>query len=169
MIDNAGVSEGMNLGVKLGLDPKILAGTSPFASPCNALLFAIPLTRPGSTRHLQHFICSLLVVGHLQPCPRRDGGRPRVERLHRRLWRTMMPFRVPLLVGADTACVVNSQVDLMAKDVSLAINAAHGVKAPIPLGAVALQVYNMISTQGGGGKDFSSVFEFFNKGSAPKQ
>lgn len=60
------------------------------------------------------------------------------------------------------------QVDLMAKDVSLAINAAHGVKAPIPLGATALQVYNLISSQGYGGKDFSSVFEFLNKGTTGK-
>jgi len=59
----------------------------------------------------------------------------------------------------------------MAKDLSLAINAAHALKTSIPLGAVALQVYNMISTQGAGGKDFSSVFEFLNKGlvDAPKE
>ncbi len=39
-------------------------------------------------------------------------------------------------------------VDLMAKDVGLAVSAANSVKAPVPLGATALQIYNMISTHG---------------------
>ena len=53
-------------------------------------------------------------------------------------------------------------VDLMTKDLSLAINAAHSVKAPIVLGSSALQIYNMISTMGHGRKDFSIPFAFFN-------
>ncbi|ELR23250.1 3hydroxyisobutyrate dehydrogenase [Acanthamoeba castellanii str. Neff] len=121
-ISMIGVSEGMNLGVKLGLEPKILAG-----------IFNTSSARCWSS-------------DTYNPVPGVMEGVP-----------------------ASRGYTGGFGVDLMAKDVSLAINAAHGVKAPIPLGAVALQVYNMISTQGGGGKDFSSVFEFFNKGSAPKQ
>jgi 3-hydroxyisobutyrate dehydrogenase-like beta-hydroxyacid dehydrogenase len=37
------------------------------------------------------------------------------------------------------------------------------VKASLPLGAQALQVYNLISAHGGGGKDFSYVYEFLKK------
>jgi len=53
-------------------------------------------------------------------------------------------------------------VDLMAKDVGLAIAAAIKTKAPLPLGSQALQVYNMISNHGYGNKDFSSIFEFLH-------
>ena len=73
--------------------------------------------------------------------------------------------------------------DLMAKDVSLAVAAAHTVKAshvglfpsdwvitsyvftqaPLPLGASALQVYNLISAKGLGGKDFGVVYDFLKK------
>lgn len=51
-------------------------------------------------------------------------------------------------------------VDLMAKDLGLAINAAIREKASLPLGGQALQLYNLLSTHGFGGKDFSSVYEF---------
>jgi 3-hydroxyisobutyrate dehydrogenase len=54
-------------------------------------------------------------------------------------------------------------VDLMAKDVSLAVAAAHAAKSPLPLGGPVLQMYNMLRKQGYGGKDFSSVFEFLSK------
>lgn len=53
-------------------------------------------------------------------------------------------------------------VDLMAKDVSLAVAAANALKTPLPMGGPALQLYNLISRQGYGGKDFSSVFEFLS-------
>lgn len=51
-------------------------------------------------------------------------------------------------------------VDLMAKDISLATGAAHAVKAPVPLGGAVQQLYNLLSRQGYGSKDFSSVYEF---------
>jgi 3-hydroxyisobutyrate dehydrogenase len=54
-------------------------------------------------------------------------------------------------------------VDLMAKDLGLAVGAATQIKAPLPLGGQALQIYNLLSANGGGGKDFSSVFEFLQK------
>ncbi|PRP82884.1 3-hydroxyisobutyrate dehydrogenase [Planoprotostelium fungivorum] len=54
-------------------------------------------------------------------------------------------------------------VDLMAKDLGLASSAANAVRAPIPLGSQALQLYNMISAHGGGKKDFSFVYDFLKK------
>jgi len=123
-ISMIGVSEGMNLGMKLGLDPKVLAG-----------IFNTSSARCWSS-------------DTYNPVPGVMDGVP-----------------------ASRAYSGGFGVDLMAKDLSLAINAAHALKTSIPLGAVALQVYNMISTQGAGGKDFSSVFEFLNKGlvDAPKE
>lgn len=53
--------------------------------------------------------------------------------------------------------------DLMAKDVSLAINAAHAVKSPLPLGGSVLQLYNLLSLHGYGGKDFSAVYDYLAK------
>eukprot|EP01116_Phalansterium_solitarium_P024956 TRINITY_DN931_c0_g2_i1.p1 TRINITY_DN931_c0_g2~~TRINITY_DN931_c0_g2_i1.p1 ORF type:complete len:330 (-),score=111.71 TRINITY_DN931_c0_g2_i1:143-1132(-) len=54
-------------------------------------------------------------------------------------------------------------VDLMAKDLGLAVNAAEQIKAPLPLAAVALQLYNLLSAHGYGGKDFGSIYEFLKK------
>jgi 3-hydroxyisobutyrate dehydrogenase len=115
-ISMIGVSEGMNLGIKLGLDPKVLAG----------------IFNTSSAR-----------------CWSSDTYNP-------------VPGVMPN-VPSSRGYKGGFGVDLMAKDLSLAVNAAHGVKAPIPLGGVALQMYNLISSQGGGGKDFSSVFEFLSK------
>lgn len=47
--------------------------------------------------------------------------------------------------------------DLMLKDLSLATEAARTAKVPVLMGAVAQQVYQKHSTDGHGGKDFSSV------------
>ncbi|PWB63110.1 MAG: 3-hydroxyisobutyrate dehydrogenase, partial [Betaproteobacteria bacterium] len=47
--------------------------------------------------------------------------------------------------------------DLMLKDLSLATEAARAAKVPVLMGAVAQQVYQKHSTDGHGGKDFSSV------------
>jgi len=52
---------------------------------------------------------------------------------------------------------------LMAKDVGLAINAAHDIKAPLPLGGVALQVYNLLTAKGYGNRDYSVIYEFLAK------
>merc|ERR1712005_91093 len=51
-------------------------------------------------------------------------------------------------------------VDLMLKDLGLATEAAKLSKTPTPLGGLSQQLYALISAKGGGGKDFSSVFEF---------
>jgi 3-hydroxyisobutyrate dehydrogenase-like beta-hydroxyacid dehydrogenase len=49
------------------------------------------------------------------------------------------------------------------KDVSLAVSAAASIKAPLPLGAPAQQLYHLLSRQGLGGKDFSVVYEFLSQ------
>jgi len=54
-------------------------------------------------------------------------------------------------------------VDLMAKDLGLAINAAIKNKTSLPLGGQALQFYNLVSSQGNGHRDFSVVYEFLAK------
>ena len=54
-------------------------------------------------------------------------------------------------------------VDLLAKDLTLAQHSASQVKAPLPLGGQALQVYTTMSTNGMGRKDFSSVFQFLKR------
>jgi len=53
-------------------------------------------------------------------------------------------------------------VDLMAKDLGLAVSAAAGVRAAVPLGAASLQLYSLVAQHGYGGKDFSSVYEFLH-------
>jgi len=50
----------------------------------------------------------------------------------------------------------------MAKDISLAVSAAHQLKAPLFLGAVAQQFYNTLSNEGLGKKDFSVAYKFLN-------
>ena len=52
-------------------------------------------------------------------------------------------------------------VDLISKDLSLAMTAAQSVKAPVPLGSAALQLYNLMSTHGLGNKDFAVPYAFF--------
>ena len=60
-------------------------------------------------------------------------------------------------------------VDLMTKDLSLAINAGHKVKASLPLGSSSLQLYNLISSHGHGKKDFGFAYGFLNNMYKPKE
>lgn len=53
--------------------------------------------------------------------------------------------------------------DLMLKDLGLAVEAAMGVGASIPLGELARNLYAMNSRQGNGGLDFSSVVKLATK------
>lgn len=52
---------------------------------------------------------------------------------------------------------------LMLKDLGLAIDAANGARASLPLGANAHQLYNMMVAHGHGGKDFSYVFQYIQQ------
>ncbi|MCL5048973.1 MAG: 3-hydroxyisobutyrate dehydrogenase [Firmicutes bacterium] len=54
------------------------------------------------------------------------------------------------------------QVDLMAKDLGLAMDTAQAVDARTPLGEMAQSLYQQHSKDGFGGKDFSSIFNYFD-------
>jgi 3-hydroxyisobutyrate dehydrogenase len=112
-ISMIGVSEAMNLGVTLGIDPKILAG---IFNTSSARCWSSEVYNP--------------VPGVLPNVPSSRG----------------------YTGGFGSA--------LMAKDVGLAVAAANAVKAPLPLGGVALQLYNLLGAHGHGGRDFSVVYEF---------
>ena len=51
----------------------------------------------------------------------------------------------------------------MRKDLGLAQSAARMTNSITPLGALALQVYNLMCEHGYDGKDFSSVYKFIEK------
>lgn len=53
------------------------------------------------------------------------------------------------------------QVDLMAKDLGLAMDTAQKVGAKTPLGGLAQSLYQTHSSEGFGKKDFSSIFNHF--------
>ncbi|KAI9338827.1 3-hydroxyisobutyrate dehydrogenase [Obelidium mucronatum] len=109
-------SETMNLGVRLGMDPKLLAG--------------IINTSSGRCWSTDTY----------NPCP---GVLPNV------------PASRDYTGGFGTS--------LMAKDLSLAVSAAHESKSTVALGAVAHQIYNQVSSQKEyKNKDFSSVYKWLN-------
>jgi len=54
-------------------------------------------------------------------------------------------------------------VDLMAKDLGLAMDTAVNSQSSTPMGALARSLYAMHAAGGNGGKDFSSIFNLFNK------
>jgi 3-hydroxyisobutyrate dehydrogenase len=113
-ISMIGVAEAMNLGVALGIDPKVLAG----------------IINTSSGR-----------------CWSSDTYNP---------WPGVMenaPSSRGYTGGFGT--------DLMLKDMGLATDAAKQVKQSVVLGGVAQQLYQMLSAQGEGGKDFSAVINLF--------
>ena len=54
-------------------------------------------------------------------------------------------------------------VDLMAKDLGLAMETAVKSQSSTPLGGLARNLYALHATQGNGKKDFSSIFEAYSK------
>jgi len=54
-------------------------------------------------------------------------------------------------------------VDLMAKDLGLAMDTAVASQSSTPMGALARSLYAMHAGAGNGDKDFSSIFNLFNK------
>jgi 3-hydroxyisobutyrate dehydrogenase len=115
-ISMIGVSEGMNLGVKLGTDPKVLAN-----------IFNTSSARCWSS-------------DTYNPCPGVMDGVP-----------------------ASRGYTGGFGVDLMKKDLGLAMNAAADVKASLPLGSLTNQIYGLLSAHGNGKRDFSSVYEWLSK------
>lgn len=112
-----GTSEAMNLGVQMGVDPKLLAS----------------IINTSSGRNWSSEIYN--------PCP---GVVPTA------------PANRGYTGGFGAA--------LMSKDLGLALAAATSAKAPVPLGALAAEIYKLMSASGYAGKDFSSVYEFLNGG-----
>jgi 3-hydroxyisobutyrate dehydrogenase len=55
--------------------------------------------------------------------------------------------------------------DLMLKDLGLATDAAKLAKQPVVMGALAQQLYQMMSTRGAGGQDFSAIINLYRKAS----
>lgn len=55
-------------------------------------------------------------------------------------------------------------VDLMAKDLGLAMDTAVQSQSSTPMGALARNLFAMHAGAGNGAKDFSSIFNMFNKG-----
>lgn len=53
--------------------------------------------------------------------------------------------------------------DLMLKDLGLAVDAARQAKQSVALGALAQQLYQMMSARGDGGKDFSAIINLYKK------
>lgn len=54
-------------------------------------------------------------------------------------------------------------VDLMLKDLGLAVENALATSSPVPLGALARNLYDIHSKSGAGGLDFSSIFNMLAK------
>lgn len=53
--------------------------------------------------------------------------------------------------------------ELMLKDLGLAVDAAKQSRQPVLLGAVAQQLYQLMSARGDGGKDFSGIIDLYKK------
>ncbi|XP_063618639.1 probable 3-hydroxyisobutyrate dehydrogenase, mitochondrial [Cydia splendana] len=53
--------------------------------------------------------------------------------------------------------------ELMVKDLELASGMALGIRSPIPLGAVATQLYRIVQSRGYGQKDFSYVYQLLKE------
>jgi 3-hydroxyisobutyrate dehydrogenase len=51
---------------------------------------------------------------------------------------------------------------LMLKDLKLAVEAAHGVDASVPMGAAAESLYQALANAGAGGLDFSAMIKFLD-------
>ncbi|TMN70466.1 3-hydroxyisobutyrate dehydrogenase [Pseudoalteromonas sp. S1727] len=54
-------------------------------------------------------------------------------------------------------------VDLMAKDLGLAMEAAQESNSATPMGSMAKNLYTMLQHQGAGSDDFSAIFKLFSK------
>ena len=116
-ISMVGVSEGMNLGAKLGMDPKKLAG-----------IFNTSTARCWSS-------------DTYNPCPGVMDGVP-----------------------ASRGYTGGFGVDLMKKDLGLAMEAGVVARQSLPMGSLAHQLYTLHSSNGQGGKDFSSIYKMLEGG-----
>jgi 3-hydroxyisobutyrate dehydrogenase len=111
-----GTAEALQMGIKNGLDPKVLSD--------------IMLKSSGRNWTLELY----------NPCPDVMEGVP-----------------------SSNQYQGGFMVDLMAKDLGLAAQAAVQSGASTPMGSLARSLYAMHATHGNGKKDFSSIFEMFSK------
>ncbi|VDM81345.1 unnamed protein product [Strongylus vulgaris] len=116
-IEMAGVAETMNLGIKMGLDPKILAG---IINTSSGRCWSSDTYNP--------------VPGVIEGIPPSNGYQG----------------------GFGSA--------LMAKDLSLAQNAATTTQSPTPLGSLAHQIYRLLAQDPKySNKDFGIVYQFLKE------
>ena len=54
-------------------------------------------------------------------------------------------------------------LDLMAKDLGLAMQSAQQTNSATPMGALAKNLYNLMQNQGKGSEDFSSIFKLYSE------
>lgn len=144
-----GTAEAMNLGVKLGLDPKLLTdvvnistGRSWSSDTYNPV--------PG-------------VMENVPAAKDYDGGFS-VELIAKDLG---------MLVGSIKKSTLNQDCNLLNKSViiffeGLAGDAALSISAPIPLAAMSHQLFRTMITYGLGKKDFSVIYKFL-EGAAVKK
>lgn len=111
-----GTSEALQMGIKHGLDPKVLSD--------------ILLQSSGRNWTLELY----------NPCP------------------NVLPN-----VPSSNHYEGGFMVDLMKKDLGLAMEAANQSQSMTPMGALAQNLYQLLSAQGNGTKDFSSIFEMFGQ------
>jgi 3-hydroxyisobutyrate dehydrogenase-like beta-hydroxyacid dehydrogenase len=71
----------------------------------------------------------------------------------------MMDLRLPDFILADSF-VPGFKLDLMKKDLNLAIDSAQAVGAPLLLTATAAQIFQAASLAGSGGQDFSAAAKY---------
>jgi len=116
-ISMIGVSEALNMGVKLGMDPAKLTN-----------IFNTSSARCWSS-------------DTYNPCP------------------GVMP-NAPSSKGYEGGF----GVDLMKKDLGLAMTAARTAQVDLTLGQMAYQLYQRLSQRGSGRKDFSFVYEYLRRG-----
>lgn len=100
----------------------------------------------------------VLAEGYALAC--RAGIRPEVFTAALRTtggWSTQAEMRLPLMVEGDYA--TRFAVDLAAKDLRLATDAAARWHLPAPLGSAALSVFSTASASGHGSSDAAAVIE----------
>jgi len=71
----------------------------------------------------------------------------------------MMDLRLPDFILADSF-VPGFKLDLMKKDLNLAIDSAQAVGAPLFLTATVAQIFQAASQAGSGGRDFSAAAKY---------
>ena len=74
---------------------------------------------------------------------------------------TVMNAKAPMMIAGDDR--PGFKVDLHIKDLNNALECAHSVGAPLPMTAEAMEVLQMISHDGGGGKDHSAMAQYYEK------